>query len=396
MIQYGVPETTISEYPATTPGISYTTGYETSSSYQYTLPQEEVQYQTTTAAVPQTSYDYSNVLTTSDYQSVDLGYGNYQVASAPLTTSYQQVRTIKNVPVTTIKQVPVVTTRYVPATSVVGSTMGSSFVQPQLAVSPQQSFTAPLPQQGENHFVSNYPIYENDPRRVAMGLSRGLTPGLANLNNLALSQSYSLGANGLNASGLGGLNTGLGGLNTGLGGLNTGLGGLNTSGLNSGLGLGGLGSGLNNLGSGLNTLGSGLGNTGLSSLGSGLNKVGSGLNAVNNLSSGLNNLTSGAGTATGGLDNLASAANGLTEGLGSNLVNDANNLADGVNTLTDGVANTGSFADNLRSGTDTALEGTNAGLSNFANNVVDTTNNLATSTKEGVNNVSTEVKNLFK
>ena len=193
MIQYGLPETTTAEYQVATPGISYSTGYETSASYQYALPQEEVQYQTTTAAVPQASYSYSNVLPAADYQSVDLGYQNYQVASAPLTTSYQQVTSIKHVPVTTIRHVPMVTTRYVPATSVSGqqavvspqvAIMGGSFVQPQLGVS-SQPLAAPLPQQGNNHFVSNYPIYENDPRRVAMGLSRGPTPGLENLNNLA-------------------------------------------------------------------------------------------------------------------------------------------------------------------------------------------------------------------
>ena len=259
MIQYGLPETTTAEYPATTPGITYSTGYDVSSSYQYTLPQTEVQYQTTTAAVPQISYDYSNVLPAVDYQPVNLDYGNYQVTSAPLTTSYQQVSTIKHVPVTRIRHVPVLTTRYVPSTSVVGQqavvssqvpTMGGSFVQPQLGVVPQQ-LAAPLSPQGDNHFVNNYPIYENDPRRVAMGLSRYPLTGSANLNSLALAQSYSLGTGGLNTSRLGGLYTGLGGVNSGLGGLNTGLGGLNTGlgGLNTGLG------GLNNALGGVNASG---------------------------------------------------------------------------------------------------------------------------------------------
>jgi hypothetical protein len=495
MFPYGMPETTTSEYPATTPGIPAANGFTTTTTnliqdpivpstlqmgtpisqqdLQYTLPSTDIQYGenlTTTSAYPATNYEYTNATTTttSAYPATNYEYTSaastvdyqvpttqvnsntsYQAATAPV--QYKEVKTIKYVPVTRIKHVPMVRTRYVPV-PVNSSTAQSTLTNQSLAQPPlptpiptpyaQQSLMAPpstpltastAPVQplfnpqppvavptmqsmvtpaNDAHYVSNYPIYENDPRRVGLGITRrgsefdalnrgnygynsvpgiGLTTAGGNLDDFAL-RSRALGLNGLNTaglnSGLGSLNTGLGGLNTGIGSLNAGLGGLNPSlsslnNLNNGLnnigtgvgtaGLNNLGSGLNNFGSGLNNLGSGVGNTGLSNLGSGLNNIGTGLNNLNSLSTGLNNVTSS------------------STGLGS-----LNNLTEGINNL-NGLSGNGNltFADNLRSGFNNAVNNTNSELNNLTNNVNDATNNLVSSTKEGLNNASSGVKNLF-
>ena len=520
MFPYGMPETTTSEYPATTPGIPAANGFTTTTTnliqdpivpstlqmgtpisqqdLQYTLPSTDIQYGenlTTTSAYPATNYEYTNAATTTtsaypatnyeyasaastvDYQAptTQVNYSTgYQAATAPV--QYKQVKTIKYVPVTRIKHVPMVRTRYVPVpvnSSTAQSTLANQSLaqpplptpiptpyaqqslmappstpltastapvqplfnpQPPVAVPTMQSMVTPA---NDSHYVSNYPIYENDARRVGLGITRrgsefdalnrgnygynsvpgiGLTTAGGNLDDFAL-RSRALGLNGLNTTGLntgigslhtglGGLNTGVGSLNTGLGGLNTGLGGINTGlgslntglgGINTGLnslntglgnlntglnklgtgvgtaGLSNLGSGLNNFGSGLNNLGSGVGNTGLSNLGSGLNNIGTGLNNLNNLSTGLNNVTSS------------------STGLGS-----LNNLTEGINNF-NGLSGNGNltFADNLRSGFNNAVNNTNSELNNLTNNVNDATNNLVSSTKEGLNNASSGVKNLF-
>ena len=395
MISYGVPETMTAEYPATTPGIPISTGFTTTTSSQ--IVQDPLGGVITSSAFPTNNYEIGSMVPTTTYQvgtyqPGDLNYENiYQTVSAPLTTSYQEIAN----PVSTINYVSVPSTSYIP--------VSLANVQPLMSIAPQQSFVTPqtmmpvsqsmsMPvQQADSHFVRNYPIYENDPRRIAMNPGRasqlealikgsygyGATPGLGlttaggNLDDFAL-RSRALGLNGLNSSGL---NTGLGGLNsglnTGLGGLNTGLGGLNSS-SNNGLGLGGLSNSINQLGTGLNGLGSTLNNTGLSKVGSGLNNLSSGLNSVNNLTSGSN-----------GLNNLSTAANGLnnltsgTEGLNSNLESNGIGLADKVNNFNDGLAESTNLADNLRSGGDT-------GLSNFANNVGEATNDLVNNTSKGI------------
>ena len=206
--------------------------------------------------------------------------------------------------------------------------------QPPVAVPTMQSIVTPA---NDSHYVSNYPIYENDSRRVGLGFTRrgsefdalnrgnygynsvpgiGLTTVGGNLDAFAL-RSRVLGLNGLNTTGL---NTGVGSINPSLGGLNTGLGGINT---------------------GLNSL-----NTGLVNLNTGLNNIGTGQNNLNNLSTGLNNATS--------------SSAGL------------NNLTEGINNL-NGLSGNGklSFPDNLRSGFNNAVNNINSELNNFTNNVND-------------------------
>ena len=65
MNQYALPQATTDEYKVVT--------YNPSSIYQHILPQNEVfQYQTATnSAYPEVNYNYSNVLPSADFQSVD-------------------------------------------------------------------------------------------------------------------------------------------------------------------------------------------------------------------------------------------------------------------------------------------------------------------------------------
>jgi hypothetical protein len=109
MFPYGMPETTTSEYPATTPGNPVSTGFTTTTTdliqdpivpstlqmgtpisqndLQYTLPSTDIQYGenlTTTSAYPATNYEYTNAAatTTSEYPATNYGITNAAASTA--------------------------------------------------------------------------------------------------------------------------------------------------------------------------------------------------------------------------------------------------------------------------------------------------------------------------
>ena len=79
------------------------------------------------------------------------------IPTTSYTTGYQTV--VKYKPVTKTVMVPKVTTKYVPVNSSVAGSLAAS-------MSPTTQMP-PVPIGRGDHFISNYPIYENDPRRVA-------------------------------------------------------------------------------------------------------------------------------------------------------------------------------------------------------------------------------------
>ena len=167
--------------------------------------------------------------------------------------------------------------------------------------------TPPAPMPGDTHFIKNYPIYENDPRRIASSLAiNPSTIQALNLNNANLSTSITpVGV--VSSQGVGlGLNTG------NLGELNTGLNTTNLGGLNQ----------LNNIGTDLNTLGSvGIG---LNNLGAGLNNLGNVDTGLNNLGTGLNNL----GSVDTGLNNLGNVGIGKLRSPFSNIKEEEKEMED--------------------------------------------------------------------
>ena len=384
--------------------------------------QPEVQYQTSGLTTEyQTvnnqgtiNYEYGETPVNYDvgaYQTQGYQEAAYQTINSPETQITNQYQTdVQYQPVVKTVMAPKVVTSYV-ASPV--NDLGQTFTPPPVStpnLEVQQPLpnpeTVPLPAPiqapfmipkpiplppaeltiGNDHYVSNYPIYENDPRRrillsqnasvlqqqvgvgvvpvsgaaVAPGLQTSVTPGLQTSVTPGLQTAVTPG---LQTAVTPGLQTGLGtgvvpGLQTGLGtgvvpGLQTGLGAGVAPGLQTGLGTGvapGLQAGVNGLNIGVNNLGTG----------------------INNLGTGLNNLTSGTGT--GIANTLNNAAN-----------NTANGLSNGLNNL---AGNATSTADNLRSGID-------SGLSNFANKVGDVAQSAVDTTKEGLNNLGTGIKNAF-
>ena len=293
-------------YPSTTyqtlgDATTYTSEYQTTDAIPLTNYGESVitNYQTT-EVLPSTNIEtvQQGVYDLGAYQTTE-----YQNLVTPaVSTGYKTV--VRYKPVTKTVYVPQVTTKYVPV-PVDSETSGvinpaiptpnpiiqQSLTNPQTVplpapvqapamsiLPPPLAMPAPpAPMPGDTHFIKNYPIYENDPRRIAGSLA--INPSTVQaLNNANLSTSITpVGVVPSQGVGLG--------LNTGnLGGLNTGLNTTNLGGLNQ----------LNNIGTGLNTLGS-VG-TGLNNLGTGLNNLGSvdtGLNNLGNVGTGLNNLGTG-------------------------------------------------------------------------------------------------------
>ena len=163
MLQYGLPETTTTEYPVTTQGIplsNYQLGGEyTTPEYITSVPTTNINYTTT---IPTTNYEYANAIPATTTEVVEYPATNaintgvvYQNVVSPIT--YRQVSTIKHIPVKTIKHVPMVRTRYVPVL------VDNGIPQPS---------PLPLNQQGNAHYVRNYPIYENEQRRYSFNIRR--------------------------------------------------------------------------------------------------------------------------------------------------------------------------------------------------------------------------------
>ena len=152
--------------------------YDTSALAQYqmaeALPAAEGVYD---AGAYQTAAQYT--------EGYAAGYQYKTVLKPVVKTGYQAV--VKYKPVTKTTYVPKVTTKYVPvaknvanpAVSTLGTVPQQSLALTQttpLAASslqgssilPQPMAMPPLPIGGDSHFVSNYPIYENDPRRTGI------------------------------------------------------------------------------------------------------------------------------------------------------------------------------------------------------------------------------------
>ena len=91
-------------------------------------------------------------------EAVTASVGYQTVPTTSLTNGYQTVVNYK--PVTKTVMVPKVVTKYVPMpvnSSVTGPMTNSMF---------QETPLPPVPIGRGDHYVSNYPIYENDPRRI--------------------------------------------------------------------------------------------------------------------------------------------------------------------------------------------------------------------------------------
>ena len=130
------------------------------------------------------AYDAGAYQTAAQYtQGYTTGYQYRTVLKPVVKTSYQAV--VKYKPVTKIGYEPRITTKYVPVAkpvvnqgvSTIGTVpqqslalsqttpLASSLQSSTLATQPMAIPTTPMPVGGDNHFVYNYPIYENDPRR---------------------------------------------------------------------------------------------------------------------------------------------------------------------------------------------------------------------------------------
>ena len=312
------------EYPVT--------NYQTS-----TIKQEY----TDTAVYPATNY---KKVTTSKYEEIPkeayyLGetIKNKTTSTPLLTTSYQTITSYK--PVVKTVLVPRITTTYIP--NPYGNLVETRVINPPIptpepnAQRPLYSpKTVPLPApvlapfvplgkppvpkpaptitpmqiqvQDDSHYISNYPIYETDPRRSEYYIKRNQSI----LNSMNLGSQVITSHNPTNSITGNILGTDLGinnGLNTGLNSgmntyYNTGLSEVNT-GINT-INLNGLNTGVNNLGTDINTNGT---NNYLNSAGNitsttdnialGLNNFSNQVedfatNAVNSTEEGLNNITS--------------------------------------------------------------------------------------------------------
>ena len=361
--------------------------------------QPEVQYdnsQYETTITPQVNYVESPIT----YNVGVTGYqeAGYNTLSGPMKTITRYE------PVTSTVMVPQVTTRYVamPSRYRTGDTFTPPPIPtPELAVqqplynpdtvplpAPIQAPFAALPQPkiipvppppppviDEGHYVSNYPIYETDPRRpsylaqrslllsqlsqqAALPASTGVV-SVAGVNNLSVNPALSTGLSvnpALNPT----YSTGLVDptLNTGLGELST---------------------GMNNIGTGLNNLETGLGNnitTGINNVGHNISNIGIGVDKVNN---GLNNFNANARTG------ISDSFNNTANNIGSRLRNGFNNFAE----------NTANTADNVRSGISNGLHDTSHGLSNLENRIENSAHNAINKARRGFKNIGDEIKNAF-
>jgi len=265
---YGTPsvlESKVEPYQATnyqTGGLT-TTQYSTAEAYPATsvqtsalateaYPATTIQstavateaYPTTTSTAIATEYPATSVAQTyetttpvsyvGDYQATDyqVAAPNYQAISTPVPqVSYQPVTRYQNVvkyrPVTKTVYVPKLVTKYVPApietvTPLPGQTVPlpapveippipatSRVFQPMATNAMVFNSPMPTPMGEQSHFVNNYPIYENDPRRVRVA-NPGVLPtasinpvGLPTINTSGLPLNPTLGVN----PSLGGLTT---------------------------------------------------------------------------------------------------------------------------------------------------------------------------------------------
>lgn len=368
---YGTPQQAQSTVgPGLTSEIPTTGGYQvggiqTRATVDTENLQPEVQYdnsQYETTTTPQVNYVESPI-------SYNVGVTGYNILSRPMTsiTRYE--------PVISTVMLPQVTTRYVAMPSRYGT--GDTFTPPpiptpELAVqqplynpdtvplpAPIQAPFAALPQPkiisvftpppppviDEGHYVSNYPIYETDPRRSTYLAQRSLllsqlsqqaalptltgVVSVAGVNNLSvnpvLNPTYSTG--------------------------------LVDPTLSTGLGLGELNTGINNVGHNI------------SNIGIGVDKVNKGLNNFN------------ANARTGISDSFNNTANNI----GSRLKNGFNNFAD----------NTANTADNVRSGISNGLHDTSQGLSNLENRIENSAHNAINKARRGFKNIGNEIKNAF-
>ena len=133
-------------------------------------------------------YDAGAYQTAAQYtEGYATGYQYRTVMKPVVKTGYQTV--VRYKPVTKTTLVPKVTTKYVPVTKnavnpavstlgtvpqqslaltqttpLVASSLQTSAITPQ----PIAMTASPLSMGGDSHFVSNYPIYENDPRRTGI------------------------------------------------------------------------------------------------------------------------------------------------------------------------------------------------------------------------------------
>ena len=160
-------------------------GVQTTTEYM----QPEVQYETSqyeTYTAPQVSYGETPLTyDTGAYQTTEYQGAGYETYSAPnLSTS------IRYQPVTETVMVPKVTTSYVPSGV-------DPLTPPQLIPMP------PPPPVGDPHYISNYPIYEYDPRRSLLLQSLNANPALAGGLGANPALAGGLGANPALAGGLG-------------------------------------------------------------------------------------------------------------------------------------------------------------------------------------------------
>lgn len=257
----------------------------------------------------------------------------YQTVSTPiLTTSYQTITSFK--PVVKTVLVPRITTTYIP--NPYGNLVETRVINPPISTpephaqrplySPE---TVPLPApvtapfvplappaapkpapttnpmqiqfQDDSHYISNYPIYETDPKRSEYYIKRNQSIlNSMNLGSQVINSPYPTNSimgdivgndlginNGLNA----GLNSGMNTYNnTGLSEVNTGINTINLSGLNTEV---------NNLGTEINTIGT--------------------------------NYLNSAGYATNITDNIASKTNNFSNQVGDFATNAVNNTEEGLN-----------------------------------------------------------------
>ena len=153
---------------------------------------------------------------------------NQSVYLMPIpTTSYIQI------PQPIIQQLPIVSQPAIVPQPMVSQVVQAPLAQPNL----------------ENHFVSNYNIYDNTPRRVVKPSIFTPQPINSDLNDFRVRASFDPIVNPLLVQRgiVPGVNTSLPGLNTNYSGLNTGLNTGLSTGLNTGLSTG-LNTGLNQIG----------------------------------------------------------------------------------------------------------------------------------------------------
>jgi hypothetical protein len=320
---------------------TYSNKYQTNEEYPVTNYQAStIKHEYTDMAV-YPSIKYEKVITPK-YEEIPkntyyLGEtSKYQAVSTPiLTTSYQTITSYK--PVVKTVLVPRITTSYIP--NPYGNLVETRVVNPPISTPEPQAQrplyspeTVPLPApvlapfvplgpppapkpaptispmqiqvQDDSHYISNFPIYETDPKRSEYYIKRNQSIlNSMNLGSQVITSHYPTNSitgnivgtdlginNGLNT----GLNSGMNTYyNTGLSEENTGINTINLSGLNTGV---------NNLGTDINT------------------------NGTNYLNS--------AGNATSTTDNIASGLNNFSNQVGDFATNEVNNTEEGLNNNT--------------------------------------------------------------